>query len=111
MENTINNLEELEKVRRENTAVLIYVSTKNCNVCKVLKPKLKEFLSVEFPEIKFYYLDAEENKVAAAQLSVFAVPTILLYFEGNEFLRKSRSFSVELLGDEIDRPYNLLFPS
>lgn len=109
MENTINSFEELERIKKDNKAALIYVSTKTCNVCKVLKPKLKEFIASEFPEIKFFYLDAEDNKEAAAQLSVFAVPTVLLYFEGNEYVRKSRSFSVELLGDEIDRPYSMLF--
>jgi thiol-disulfide isomerase/thioredoxin len=109
MENTIGSFGELQEVINGNSAVLIYVSTKTCNVCKVLKPKLKDLIKTEFPEVIFYYLDAEENKESAAQLSVFAVPTVLVYFEGKEYLRKSRSFSVELFGEEIERPYNMLF--
>jgi hypothetical protein len=37
------------------------------------------------------------------------VPTILVFIEGKEFIRKSRNIGIEELGDLIARPYTLLF--
>lgn len=80
-----------------------------CNVCKVLKPKLKELLASEFPEMKFAYINSEEAKELAAQNNVFTVPTILFLFEGKEFIRKSRNINLNNLADELKRSYFLLF--
>jgi thioredoxin-like negative regulator of GroEL len=89
--------------------VCFYLSTPQCNVCKVLKPKVIELLKSDFPEIKFIYIDLNESKEIAGQLSVFAVPTILLYFDGKEIIRASRNISIEQLSEQIERYYKLMF--
>lgn len=106
---TLNSFEELNNFINTNLGVIVYFSTPDCNVCKVLKPKVKEMLKEEFPQIQFAYVDLSSAKELAAQHSIFTVPTLVIYFEGKEFLRKSRNISIEELREEISRPYSFLF--
>ena len=93
----------------ELPALLVYYSTPSCGVCTVLRPKVEQLLSDRYPKISFLYVDTEESPEAAAQESIFAVPTIVVYFNGREQIRLSRHFGVGELEREISRPYNLLF--
>ena len=106
---TIENLEQYKKVLEKDDAVLFYFSHEQCNVCKVLKPKVAELLNEEFPKMKMYYCDTKKSPELAAQNSIFAVPTILTYFGGHENMRKSRNIGLHELADSIYRPYNLIF--
>lgn len=98
----------LESLIKDNKATAVYISTAECGVCKVLKPKLLELLSDEFPLFSFVYIDAAEAKEIAAQQNVFAVPTVLFFFEGKELIRKSRNINLGELYHEIKRPYELI---
>ena len=93
----------------KSTAVLAYFSTKTCSVCSVLKPKIAEHISTHFPKIKLISIKMEENPELAAQYQIFTAPTLLLFFEGNKYVRKSRAFGINELHEAIERPYNLLF--
>jgi len=106
---TLTSIESYIEFIKNNLGTVIYFSTPTCNVCKVLKPKLKELLVSEFPEMKFAYINSEEAKELAAQNNVFTVPAILFLFEGKEFIRKSRNINLNNLADELKRPYRLLF--
>ena len=106
---TFENFKEFVSFVNENDAVLVYFSTKECNVCKVLKPKVEEMFGNEFPKVKLCYVETNEQPEIAAQSRIFAVPTIVVYFEGKEFLRKSRNFGIDELKAEIKRPYSILF--
>lgn len=107
--NTIHSLEDFEVILKQNDAIAIYFSTEYCNVCKVLKPKVKEFLDEEFPKVVFKYVDIEQQKEIAGNYSIFAVPTIVFFFGGKEAFRKSRNFGIAELSDAIERPYNMIF--
>lgn len=89
--------------------MLAYFSTETCNVCKVLKPKVAELIQASFPEIKMVYIQTDKLPEVAAQNQVFAVPTLLVYFEGREYIRKSRNIGIGELEREIDRPYSMIF--
>ena len=78
MINTIENLEQYNEVIEKEDAVLFYFSHEQCSVCKVLKPKVAEMLTDEFPKAKMYYCDTKKSPELAAQNSIFAVPTILI---------------------------------
>ncbi|RLD02179.1 MAG: thioredoxin, partial [Chloroflexi bacterium] len=39
---------------------------------------------------------------------VFAIPTVLVFLDGKEFLRKSRHMSVDEVIREIKRPYDIM---
>ncbi|MGQ9643510.1 MAG: thioredoxin family protein [Ignavibacterium sp.] len=107
--NTIKTHDELIKLTEKFTAVCFYLSTPQCNVCKVLKPKVIELIENEFPQLKFFYIDLNDAKEITGQLSVFTVPTILVFFDGKELIRTSRNISLEQLKEQIKRYYQLIF--
>lgn len=103
------SFENFLEITKSNNAVCFYLSTPECNVCKVLKPKVIEMLEVDFPMISFCYVDLNKAKEISGQLSIFTVPTILVYFEGKETIRASRNMHIEELREQIDRYYKMIF--
>jgi len=103
------SIDEFLNISKINTAVCFYLSTPECNVCKVLKPKVIEMIENDFPEIKYCYVDLNEAKEISGQLSIFSVPTILVYFEGKETIRVSRNVHLEELREQIERYYKMIF--
>ena len=99
----------LEKEIAGNDALLVYFSHDNCNVCKVLKPKIKELLTDSFPGMKFVYVNTVHQPDEAAFKQVFTVPTILVFFEQKEYFRFGRNLSIRELESAIQRPYSFLF--
>lgn len=93
----------------QNRVTLVYFSTPQCNVCKVLKPKLEQFINQNFEKIKMGYVNIEQIPSISAQNQIFTVPTIVVYFEGKEFIRKSRNLSIDEFNKELTRPYQLFF--
>ena len=75
----------------------------------MLKPKVEELIQAEFPKIKLIYIKSDILPEIAAQNQVFAAPTILGFFEGREYIRKSRNIGIGELKMEIDRPYSMMF--
>ena len=106
---TINSFEEFLTLKEKEPALLAYFSTEACNVCKVLKPKVGELIDNKFPKIKTVYVQTDQLPEVAAQNRIFAVPTILIYFDGREYIRKSRNIGIAELQQEIDRPYSMFF--
>ena len=105
----INTLGEYQEIIDVNSGSLLYFSTPQCNVCKVLKPKISEFIESEFPEIKMGYINSELLPEVAAQNQVFTVPTILVFLDGKEFIRKSRNINMNEFQVELERPYSMFF--
>jgi thioredoxin-like negative regulator of GroEL len=105
----VESFEAFLKHKEEEPALLAYFSTESCNVCKVLKPKVADLIQASFPEIKMVYIQTDKLPEVAAQNQVFAVPTLLVYFEGREYIRKSRNIGIGELEREIDRPYSMIF--
>lgn len=110
MDAEITTWNELQQLLSKEPAVLVYLSAAECRVCAVLKPKVADMLARNFPEIFAVSVDASKSPGLTAQLQVFAAPTILVFFEGKEYLRKSHSFGLEELKDQINRPYQMMFP-
>lgn len=108
-ENTINSLEKAAQVLAENTAVLFYFSTTSCVVGEAFEPKVQNLLKTTFPKIAFYIIDLNMAPAVAAHFSAFVEPTILVFFEGKETIRKSRSIGIIELEEAIKRPYKLIF--
>ena len=106
---TIHSSEEFRQIIKENKAVLIYFSTPSCSICKVLKPKVTQMIDLLFPLLKAIYIPADQFPEVAAQNQIFTAPTVLVFFEGRETIRKSRTFGIDELKAEIQRTYSLLF--
>ncbi len=105
----IQSFDEFIKMKEEEPALLGYFSTQACNVCKVLKPKVAELLKEKFPKMKMAYIKSDVLPEVAAQHQVFAAPTILIFFDGREYIRKSRNIGIGELEQEIERPYSMFF--
>jgi thioredoxin 1 len=88
---------------------LFYFSTSACNVCKVLKPKLEDLLDHDFPAIQPFFVDTEKYPLTAARYNIFTVPTLLVFFEGQETIRRSRFIHLEELRLDMRRLYDILF--
>lgn len=106
---SITRLEDYQRQLDSESAVLVYFSHERCNVCKVLKPKVAELLHQNFPKIKQLYCNTELSPEIAGAHSVFAVPTLLIYFEGRETFRFSRNIGLGELEAALERPYKLYF--
>ncbi len=87
----------------------MYFSGPDCAVCQVLKPRVIALLQREFPRIAVALVDCAAAPELAAQQSVFAVPTLTVYFDGQELLRLARNFSPAQLAEALERPYALYF--
>lgn len=106
---TINSLDNLSKILGKTPAVLLYFSTDSCNVGEALEPKVHDLLKIDFPKIDFYKVDMNFSPEIAAKYSAFVEPTILVFFEGKETIRKSRNIGIYELQSAILRPYKLIF--
>lgn len=106
---TIRSLEEFTAAIENNRAVLAYFSTESCSVCHVLKPKVQQMIARDFPQIIVIYIPLDQQPEIAAQNRIFTAPTVLVFFEGKETIRKSRTFGIDQLNAEIQRPYSIVF--
>lgn len=104
----MQSMEEINGVIKENLAVMLYFSAPTCNVCHALKPKLLEAIDENFKEFKIVSVDISIEQEIAANFSVFTIPTVLIFLDAKEFLRKSRHMSVDEVIKEIKRPYNVM---
>jgi hypothetical protein len=46
----------------------------------------------------------------AAHYRIFTVPTLIVFFQGKETIRKSRFIQLDELRLDLERPYTILFP-
>jgi len=104
----MNTIENIEQSIKENIAVMLYFSAPTCNVCHALKPKLLDAIEANFKEFKIISIDVSQHQDIAAHFNVFAIPTLLIFLDGREFVRKSRHMSVDEVVAEIKRPYDIM---
>jgi len=98
----------IENIIKENLAVMVYFSAPSCNVCHALKPKLLEAIEKNFDKFEIASVDISLSQDVSAHFGVFAIPTVLVFLAGKEFLRKSRHMSVDEVVREIKRPYDIM---
>jgi thioredoxin-like negative regulator of GroEL len=89
----IRTKEQIEQFMADEEPFIFYFSSKNCDVCHAVFPKLMNLIS-DHP-IKVAKIDVDEHVEIAGQLLVFTVPTILMLHEGKEILRESRFIDFE----------------
>lgn len=102
------NIETIEETLQSELAVALYFSAPTCNVCHALKPKLLNAFDANFSQLQVISIDISETPEVASHFNVFAIPTLLVYLDSKEFLRKSRHMSVDQVVGEIKRPYDIM---
>ena len=104
----MQTIENINNTIKENIAVMVYFSAPTCNVCHALKPKLLEEIDKNFSEFKVESVDISVDEDIAPHFGVYAIPTVLIFLDGKEFVRKSRHMSVGEVIGEIKRPYEIM---
>jgi thioredoxin 1 len=104
----MQTLESINQTLSTHDALMLYFSAPTCNVCHALKPKLTEAIMDNFPTFVIESINISETPEIASHFSVFAIPTVLIFFQGREFCRKSRHMSVGEVVEAIRRPYTLM---
>ena len=89
--------------------ILFYFGTNSCSVGEALEPKVRNLINKKYPKINFCFIDMNLSQELSASKQVFVEPTILLYLDGKEFLRKSRHIGLVELDMAIERIYPLAF--
>ena len=103
----ITTLEAYDRLIAENPAVLVYFSSPTCSVCHSLKPKVFEAAAARYEKMVCEEVDISVSPEIGARLNVLAAPTVVIFLDSKEFVRKSRAFSVDGMLDEIERPYTI----
>lgn len=104
----MQTIESIEQHIKNHPAVMLYFSAPTCNVCHALKPKLLEAFDTNFDAFEIISIDISETPQIAAHYSVFAIPTLIVFMDGREFLRKSRHMSVADVVEAVRRPYDIM---
>ncbi len=109
MNNKFSTVEEIKGLIENETAVIIYFYSDNCAPCVSLRPKVQQLVNESFPKIQLVLINAEIHPALPAAFSVFANPTLILFFDGREYRRESKYISIPQLSESIERPYKMLF--
>jgi len=86
-------LREMNETIRSKSLLVSYFSHDDCNVCKALRPQVQQMVS-DLEGMEFVYINAKESPHVSGQFMVFAVPTIIIFYEGREAKRYSRHLSL-----------------
>jgi thioredoxin-like negative regulator of GroEL len=101
--------EQVTDFIKKETAVLLYFYSDSCAPCLSLRPKVVELICDSFPEIKIAFINGENEPMIPAKFGAFSFPTLLIFFEGKEYIRESKYVAIPQLAASISRPYKLLF--
>ena len=96
-----------EKLKQKKFS-FIYITTKDCTVCKVLQPKLRE-LAKRYQNSTFHLIELDDYKEAAGFFMAFSVPTFLVYSEGSELIRTARHLNINEIKTKLDRYHQMIF--
>ncbi|MBI9010601.1 MAG: thioredoxin family protein [Clostridiales bacterium] len=104
----LNNLKEVQNIISNNTMVLTYFTSSDCNLCKDLFPKVKRMLE-EFPNVVAIRSEVDEELGLVGTYNVFTIPTIILFIEGKETIRRSRQIGIKEFSDAMNRYYSMIY--
>lgn len=105
----INSLKEIEVLKEQEASFYIYFSSPNCGVCQVLQPKLMRFMVDNYPNLQVCAVDTASHPEIAAQLGFYTNPSFIVFLNGQELFRRSRSISLMEIVESLSRPYKLMF--
>lgn len=101
--------EELKEKIAQTPGLVLYFKNDMCAPCMALRPKVEELVQLQFPKMEFLIVDTVEQPLLSSAYNVYANPTILVFFEGREYIRKSKYIGTSELEQEIDRLYRMVF--
>jgi thioredoxin-like negative regulator of GroEL len=93
---------------KQNKFSFIYITIKDCNVCKVLQPRLRDFAN-KFKGSEFHLIDLDVLKETSGYFMAFSVPTFLVYSEGRELIRTARHLNIDEIRAKLNRCHKMIF--
>jgi thioredoxin 1 len=109
MKHQMELLSQLQQLIDQEEGLLVYFYSNKCAPCLSLRPKVVKMVDEDFPKMKLVFVDSEKSPDIPAAFSVFANPGIIVFFDGREYRRYSKYISIDQLGGEIERIYNMVF--
>lgn len=107
--NIIQNHNHFKQIVETELNYILFFSDGACNVGNSLEPKVYEMVQQKFPKLNIYSVFASFTPEVGAQLSIFAIPTVCVYFDGKLTVQKSRVFGLGDLEKDIERYYRIMF--
>ena len=98
------SMEEIDDFIESNTLAFLFISRTNCSVCHALLPKV-QILMEDYPQIKTAHINVDNVEAVAGRFSIFAIPVLLLFVEGKEYIREARIVHMDLLEEKLDKIY------
>ncbi|RKE03869.1 thioredoxin [Marinifilum flexuosum] len=105
----ISDYKELQSLKDKRESFYIYFSAPNCGVCEVLKPKLEELFQNNFDKLKAYHVNTAMQPDIAAQEGLYTNPSLLVFMDGQEVLKRSRAIGLDEVYDSLNRYYKMFF--
>ncbi len=102
----INQLKQ--KVKSEK-GIVLYFKNDLCLPCLALRPKVEYLIKHQFKKMSFDIVDTVKQPELSNEFNVFSNPTILVFFNGKEYIRKSKYVSISELEKDISRLYDMIF--
>jgi len=109
MDKEISTLSKLKAAIENDAGLIAYFYSDNCAPCKSLRPKVIELIENDYSQMKLYFINSEKYPEISAEFGIFSNPTLLVFFERKEYLRKSKYVSISELSQAIERLYKIIF--
>jgi len=109
MDKEIHQLSELQSAINDEAGLIAYFYNDNCAPCKSLRPKILELIDQDFPKMNILFINSEKHAEMSAEYGIFSNPTLLVYFDRKEYVRKSKYVSIPELKSAIERLYKMMF--
>lgn len=103
----LTEIQEVDTFLSSYKMSFLYISQESCSVCHALLPKVKTMLEA-FPRLESVYVRMDDIPEVAGRFSVFTAPTLLLFVEGKEIVRKARFVVMQELEADIRKYYDLV---
>lgn len=79
-----------------------WLSSGPLSPCSAIKNRIERWES-SHPSVHSVYVPIEKYPELAAQNGILSAPSVVLYWNGKELLKKNGYFSMELVFDQIDK--------
>lgn len=97
----IKSIDDLNIIKDLEAFSFVYFKNDKCSVCDSLMPQIQKLISSLGEQ--FYVVDCYENPDIAAQNLVMTVPTLKVFFAGQEVISMIRFVNLAKLQTEYER--------
>ena len=95
-------MSKFNEVINSGKTVLVDFSATWCGPCKMMEPILKDLAAMTNDDVKILKVDVDKNREAAMAFAVQAVPTLILFKNGEIKWRQSGVVPAQQLKSIID---------